>query len=175
MKKIVYIVFVISLLVVSCKKQVTCSNNEIVYTTKYGYPIEFEVSEGFGGHMVSNIYEGGYGRITFDNDVVNIPLRAFEGCETLTSIILPECLTGIERYAFSGCINLAEFKGKFAADGGRCLIRDNTIIAYAEASGTEYAIANSYTFKALVPSECRISNRSYAITDGNTCHAEAII
>ncbi|MBR2976412.1 MAG: leucine-rich repeat domain-containing protein, partial [Alistipes sp.] len=38
-----------------------------------------------------------------------------------------------------------EFKGKFAADGGRCLIKDNTIIAYANASGTTYTIPDSVT------------------------------
>ena len=70
---------------------------------------------------------------------------AFAYCESLTSVTIPDSVTTIEGCAFAGCESLKEFKGKFAADNGRCLIKDNTIIAYAEASGTTYTIPNSVT------------------------------
>ena len=44
----------------------TCANNEIIYTTKYGYPIELSVTTGYGGNIVAHTYENGYGKIIFD-------------------------------------------------------------------------------------------------------------
>ena len=72
--------------------------------------------------------------------VIKIGDNAFYACSSLTSVTIPDSVTEIGSQAFSGCTKLAEFKGKYAADGGRCLIIDNTIVAYAEASGTTYNI-----------------------------------
>ena len=84
----------------------TCASNEIIYTTKYGYPIELKVTGGFGGYIMEHTYEDGYGRIIFDNDVVSIPYEAFAGCVSLTALLLPNSLSSIDSYAFSGCENL---------------------------------------------------------------------
>ena len=84
----------------------TCASNEIIYTTKYGYPIELKVTGGFGGYIMEHTYEDGYGRIIFDNDVVSIPYEAFAGCVSLTALLLPNSLSRIDSYAFSGCDNL---------------------------------------------------------------------
>ena len=83
--------------------------------------------------------------VTIPNSVTTIGWYAFYYCRSLTSVTIPDSVTTIGEGAFSNCSNLAEFKGKFAADGGRCLIKDNTLIAYAEASGTTYAIPDSVT------------------------------
>ena len=84
-------------------------------------------------------------RVTISNSVTSIGEWAFHGCSRLTSVTIPESVTTIGNSAFSYCSSLKEFKGKFAADGGRCLIMDNTIIAYANASGTTYVIPDSVT------------------------------
>lgn len=81
----------------------SCANNEIIYTTQDGYSIDLRTTEGFGGNYVSHTFEGGYGRITFDDDVVTIPLIAFRDCTTITSIYLPRCVTVIARGAFYNC------------------------------------------------------------------------
>ena len=81
----------------------SCANNEIIYTTQDGYSIDLRTTEGFGGNYVSHTFEGGYGRITFDDDVVTIPLNAFRDCTTITSIYLPRCVTVIAKGAFYNC------------------------------------------------------------------------
>ena len=103
--------------------------------------------------------------LNIGNSVETIGSYAFYGCSSLTSIALPDSLTSIGAWAYCFCRSLTsvtipsgvtflgngafvqcrgikEFKGKYAADGGRCLIDGNTFIAYASASGTEYSIPN---------------------------------
>ena len=90
-------------------------------------------------------YCGSLTSVNIPNSVTTIGNYAFGYCTSLTSVTIPDSVTTIGNGAFSGCVSLKEFKGKFAADGGRCLIMDNTIIAYAEASGTTYTIPDSVT------------------------------
>ena len=96
-----------------------------------------------GGQAFSYCYS--LTSVTIPDSVTTIGNLAFYDCSSLTSVTIGDNVTTIGDYAFGGCSNLAEFKGKFAADGGRCLVKDNTIIAYAEASGTTYTIPDSVT------------------------------
>ena len=83
--------------------------------------------------------------VTIPNSVTTIGNYAFGGCYSLTSVTIPDSVTTIGYQVFSKCSKLKEFNGKFAADGGRCLIVDSTIIAYAIASGTTYTIPDNVT------------------------------
>ena len=83
--------------------------------------------------------------VNIPDSVTTIGERAFYSCTNLTSVNIGNSVTTIGDWAFAGCSNLREFTGKYAADGGRCLIIDNTIIAYARASGTIYNIPDSVT------------------------------
>lgn len=144
------------------------ANNEIWYTATA--MVEPYFTDEFGATYRSNVWnsETGKGVITFEGDVTKIGYYAFYDCDSLTSVTIPDSVTTIENWAFSYCSSLmivtigngvtaigegvfnycndlVEFKGKFAADGGRCLIKDNVIIAYANASGTEYTIPDGVT------------------------------
>ena len=77
--------------------------------------------------------------------LMTIESHAFQYCRNLTSITIPDGVISIGEDAFSGCSSLSEFKGQFASNDGRCLVIDNTIIAYAEGSGSEYTIPQGIT------------------------------
>ena len=83
--------------------------------------------------------------VTIGNSVTTIGNYAFCKCDSLTSVNIPDSVTSIGYGAFCVCDSLKEFKGKFATEDGRSLIVDNTIIAYAYASGTTYTIPDSVT------------------------------
>ena len=83
--------------------------------------------------------------VTIGNSVTTIRSYAFEGCTSLTSVNIPDSVTEIGYIAFARCDSLQEFTGKFATEDGRSLIMDNTIIAYANASGNTYTIPDSVT------------------------------
>ena len=117
------------------------------------------------GVLVS-IAPAGITEYTIPDSVTKIGQYVFFGCSSLTSVIIPDSVTTIGTLAFNRS-SIKEFKGKFAADSGRCLIMDNTIVAYAEASGTTYTIPDSV--KSIGKQVFHFSNiTSVTIPDGVT-------
>ena len=83
--------------------------------------------------------------ITIPNSVTSIGDGAFDHCRALTSITIPDSVTTIGNSAFSYCENLREFKGKYVAENGRCIIVGRRLKAYANASGTSFNIPDNVT------------------------------
>ncbi len=84
--------------------------------------------------------------VTIPDSVKTIGVSAFNNCTSLTSVTIGNSVTTIEIEAFSNCYSLKEFKGKFAADGGCCLIVDGVLNAFALGCGaTQYTIPDSVT------------------------------
>ena len=84
--------------------------------------------------------------VTIPDSVTTIGNNAFDWCYSLTSVTIPDSVTTIGEQAFYGCSSLAEFKGKFAADEGRCLIVDGVLNVFAIGCGVaEYTIPDSVT------------------------------
>lgn len=124
----------------------TPPNDELWYTTTDGKVVNLYTSLGFGAKLVSNTYINGKGVIKFDGDITKIATNAFRDCTYLETLTIPDSVEDVGANAFSACFYIKEFKGKFAADNGRCLIKDSTILGLAYAYGNrEYTIPESVT------------------------------
>ena len=92
----------------------------------------------------------------FRNDFTDITIpegvkeigSSFASCSSLTSVTIPESVTSIERGAFTECLSLQEFNGKFASDDHRCLVVDGMTVGFAPAGLTEYTIPSNVTYVA---------------------------
>ena len=89
-------------------------NNVITYTASEKLPESDGMSAGlmtdaFNTTMVSHEFTNGVGTITFEEDVTEIRENAFFGCDTLTSINIPDSVTYIGDYAFQSCEGLTSF------------------------------------------------------------------
>lgn len=85
---------------------VECRNNEILYTTKYDFPLVLNSDSGFGAILMQNTYENGIGRLIFDYDIATIPNEAFKDCLPLVCIKFSNSVTSIGNNAFYGCSSL---------------------------------------------------------------------
>lgn len=82
--------------------------SKIFYTTDTGEAILI-ASSGWNENVISNVYEGEYGVITFDSDVTKIANTGFEQHSQsmhLTSIEIPSTVTEIGNNAFGNCSKL---------------------------------------------------------------------
>ena len=157
-------------------------NNQIWYTASKQFTPYYDTKYYFGANLESNVWnaETGLGVLTFDGVVTMIGDYAFKNCTSLKSIVIPESVTSLGKGAFYGCENitsitipegveeigtyaftltkkLAKFEGKYASEDGRTLVKDNTIIAYAWASGDSYTIPEGIT---------AIADRAFYYCDG---------
>ena len=109
--------------------------NTLVNITIPDSVVEIEKSGIYNCKNLSNI--------TLGNNVVSIGSDAFYSSK-ISTITIPDSVTSFPGgNPFASCRSLKEFRGKFATEDGRALINGDTIIAYANVSGTEYSIPNS--------------------------------
>ena len=83
--------------------------------------------------------------VVLPNSLTKIGTQAFYCCNSISSVTIPQSVTTISDNAFGFCASLAEFKGKFASEDGRCLVVNGTLNSFASAGVTEYTIPSSVT------------------------------
>lgn len=92
--------------------------------------------------------------ITLPDSILEIGQFAFKFCESIPNINIPNDINYIAPGVFRGCTSLSYFEGKYAKDNGRCVIKNNNLIAFAPASRSDYIIPNeaksiySYAFNS---------------------------
>lgn len=84
--------------------------SEIWYTTNTGKEVQLKSTDGFGSAFLTNKYSNGKGVIKFESAITLVGISAFEGCNTLTSIVLPESVTSIGSSAFKNCTALTQIE-----------------------------------------------------------------
>ena len=82
--------------------------------------------------------------ITLPNSLVTIGSSAFLNCSSLTSIHIPDNVSSFFSI-FGGCTSLVSFSGKYASEDGRCLIRNNMMLAFAPAGLSTYTVPATVT------------------------------
>ena len=88
------------------------ANKEIWYTATAKVEPTFDDVQTFGANVVSNVWDSDTqkGIITFDGEVTMIGDDAFNNCDKLTGITLPDSVTSIGDKAFYDCDGLVEFE-----------------------------------------------------------------
>jgi hypothetical protein len=108
--------------------------------------------ESFSGELVSkderclvindiliSFAPAGLDHYTIPNEITEIADRAFCSYE-LKSVTIPQSITAINPGAFLDCDRLERFKGKFASRDGRCLVINETLVAFAPYGVRDYTI-----------------------------------
>ena len=81
--------------------------DEIWYSSYDNKTIIPYAADSFSNSIVSNLYENGFGVILFDSVLLTVGNEAFQGCNNLTEIAIPEKVTKIGSGAFRNCNRLA--------------------------------------------------------------------
>ena len=82
------------------------TNNKIYYTSTDGNIVDV-LSMSFDANIISNTYGSEGGVIIFDRTVTSIGNNAFDYCETLSSVMIPDSITSIGNGAFNKCSSLS--------------------------------------------------------------------
>lgn len=80
--------------------------NEIWYKSIDANIVIPSSTNAFNANIESNIYNDGYGIITFDSPITEIGNSAFADCNNLQNIIMPQDITKFGSFSFKGCCNL---------------------------------------------------------------------
>ena len=106
---------------------------------------------------------------TIPDSVTSIGLRAFEYCNSLTSITIPDRVTSIDQYAFDGCNGIIEIENGVSYVDGWVIDCDSSIASVELRDGTRgianYAFAHSSGLTSITIPDSVTSIGEYAFFD----------
>ena len=143
MKKLLSLVAVALTSIITTTAFAASPNSVIKYKSEYEVLVN---DRAFGDSILSHEYDEAtqVGVITFKGALTKLPCEAFED-GSVEWISLPESLQDVDDRAFMCCYT-KEFRGKFAADNGRCLIVNGKLIRCNVDPGVkDYTVPNSVT------------------------------
>ena len=132
-------------------------------------------------YYAHNLYLNGspVTELTIPEDITTIDNR-FWNCTSITSVTIPERITTIKSGTFSGCTGLQKFEGKFASDNGRCLVVNDTLVAFALSGLSSYTTPDNITaigdsaFLGCDIKSITVSDNVTAIGDGAFSHCDSL-
>lgn len=110
---------------------------------------------------MSNTYEDGIGRLTFDNDVSAIASKSFQGCTSLVEIKFSDSVTSIGWEAFFNCTSLTSvyYKGDLSA---WCKIKFQNYSSNPLCNGAKLYLNGSELTYITIPSDItEIKDRTF--------------
>ena len=117
----------------------------IYYTSTDNKIVEPYDASDLDATIVSNVYQDGYGIITFDKDITSLGTNAFIRRSNLNTITLPSSIETLTRNPFKFCDHLKYFYGKFASEDNRALIMNGTLISLSALIQGNYTLSSSVT------------------------------
>ncbi len=132
-------------------------------------------------YYAHNLYLNGspVTELTIPEDITTIDNR-FWNCTSITSVTIPERITTIKSGTFSGCTGLQKFEGKFASDNGRCLVVNDTLVAFALSGLSSYTTPDNITaigdsaFLGCDIKSITVSDNVTAIGDGAFSYCDSL-
>lgn len=146
-------------------------DNEIWYTTADNKPLDKALNQG-ERILQSNTYKNGMGVLTFSGPINRFYLLSedLKVCQNVTGLLLPDCVETFEEDPFRFGYSIQEFRvpaslkatngslssdafpsklerftGNHVSEDGRCIIIDQTLLAFAPAGLTSYEIPAGVT------------------------------
>ena len=157
-----------------------CSSLERVYITDLAAYLNCSYGDEYSNPMyyADRLYINGKRVVNLDipNTVTQIPVRAFDGCDSLRSITIPDSVTSIGSSAFEGCSGLTDIKigkgvssiekGAFSGCSGLTSITLPFVGSSREASGTDDSVFG-YIFGYTSSSETNTTRQYYTGSGSN--------
>ena len=106
---------------------------------------------------------------TIPDSVTSIGLRAFEYCNSLTSIVIPDSVTSIDQYAFDGCNGIIEIENGVSYVDGWVIGCDGSVTSVELREGTRgvanFAFAGCGSLQSVTIPDSVTSIGEYAFFD----------
>ena len=123
-----------------------------VSCSRFDEPISIEIPPMYLEKPVTSIGEGAFEdceslkSIVIPNSVTSIGEWAFQGCESLTSIVIPDGVTSIGDFAFAFCKSLTSIviPNSVTSIGNFAFGECKSLTIYAEASSKPFGWSNSW-------------------------------